>query len=182
MADIECAHCGEPWDAGGIPRHPSDDGDMTWREAERFRAGEGCPSCGFGAFCPTCSGSGKTTDDYSACCQSGLSYAWSPRRTVDRFKAGHLYVGYEPDVRGVSEDTPIRRTLEPSQTRDGWVDHYVIPCVTCAGEGEHLRTCQTCRGAGKLARNEDQALRAAEQEASWTDDDPMAVLIRRGVL
>ena len=42
--DIECALCGEPWDAYGV-RHVL---DMTREEALRFLQGEGCPSCHFG--------------------------------------------------------------------------------------------------------------------------------------
>ncbi len=42
--DIECAKCGEPWDAWGVFHHE----DMTRAEARRFLAGEGCPSCDFG--------------------------------------------------------------------------------------------------------------------------------------
>lgn len=182
--DIECAKCGEPWDAGGIPRHPSDDGDMTHAEARRFRAGEGCPSCGFGTYCPSCSGSGKTTDDYRSCCSNGTSYAWSPRSTSRcyRYKAGHLYTGFDPDVRGVDPDAVPLRKLPATQSRDGWVDHYVVACVTCGGHGEHLRPCRSCAGSGKLTPIQDQDLRAAEQETAWSDEDPMEILIRRGVL
>jgi hypothetical protein len=42
--DIECALCGEPWDAYGVRHHL----DMTREEARRFLRGEGCPGCRFG--------------------------------------------------------------------------------------------------------------------------------------
>ncbi len=42
--DIECALCGEPWDAYGVRQFL----DMTREEARRFLHGEGCPSCQFG--------------------------------------------------------------------------------------------------------------------------------------
>ena len=42
--DIECALCGEPWDAWGVYHHE----DMTKAEAQRFLNGEGCPDCKFG--------------------------------------------------------------------------------------------------------------------------------------
>ena len=42
--DIECARCGEPWDAWGVFHHE----DMTKQEARRFLAGEGCQACKFG--------------------------------------------------------------------------------------------------------------------------------------
>lgn len=42
--DIECALCGEPWDAWGVHHHE----DMTKAEARRFLKGEGCPACKFG--------------------------------------------------------------------------------------------------------------------------------------
>ena len=42
--DIECALCGEPWDAYGVRHHL----DMTREEASRFLQGQGCPSCNFG--------------------------------------------------------------------------------------------------------------------------------------
>jgi len=42
--DIECALCGEPWDAWGVYHHE----DMTQAEARRFLNGEGCPACKFG--------------------------------------------------------------------------------------------------------------------------------------
>lgn len=42
--DIECALCGEPWDAWGVHHYE----DMTRAEARRFLKGEGCPACNFG--------------------------------------------------------------------------------------------------------------------------------------
>ena len=54
MGDINCAKCGEPWDAYGVRN-----GDMTEEEAKKFLAGEGCPGCGFGSKCPQCHGTGK---------------------------------------------------------------------------------------------------------------------------
>jgi hypothetical protein len=42
--DIECALCGEPWDAYGVRHHL----DMTREEAYLFLQGQGCPSCNFG--------------------------------------------------------------------------------------------------------------------------------------
>lgn len=40
MADINCAVCGEPWDAYGVRW-----GDMEKWEAELFKKGAGCPCC-----------------------------------------------------------------------------------------------------------------------------------------
>jgi hypothetical protein len=39
--DINCAHCGEPWDVYGL-RHDEEPG--TYR---KVLSGEGCPSCGY---------------------------------------------------------------------------------------------------------------------------------------
>jgi len=38
--DIKCVVCGEPWDAWGVNH-----GDMSFWEANLFRAGAGCPGC-----------------------------------------------------------------------------------------------------------------------------------------
>ena len=46
MSDINCAKCGEPWEAWGIMESEnSDSGDMYQWEAKLFRAGSGCPAC-----------------------------------------------------------------------------------------------------------------------------------------
>lgn len=41
MDDINCAHCGEPWEVYGL-RH--DEGPGTYR---KVLSGLGCPSCGY---------------------------------------------------------------------------------------------------------------------------------------
>ncbi len=42
--DIECALCGEPWDAWGVYSYE----DMMPAEVRRFLMGQGCPACKFG--------------------------------------------------------------------------------------------------------------------------------------
>ena len=44
MSDIRCRKCGEPWDAWGAQH-----GEMEPDEWQRFKRGEGCPCCAFGA-------------------------------------------------------------------------------------------------------------------------------------
>ena len=66
MGDLYCKKCGEPWGAGEVL--PALDGRedvavMTKKEAERFMRGEGCPSCGFGQYCPLCKGTGEIDEE-----------------------------------------------------------------------------------------------------------------------
>lgn len=182
MADVYCAKCGEPWDYRGIPRHKSDDGDMEFEEAERFRKGEGCPCCGFeDGICPLCNGGGKTTEDYGdVCCRNGRVMAWSPDGSSYSFQKGEWYVGYHPNVKHVPCPVKLERA-EGFQSKDGWVYQYMIQCPECAGEGDHLITCSQCNGTGELTVDEDLALRAARSECAISDEDPMEILIRRGL-
>tara|TARA_R110002072_G_scaffold108282_1_gene235164 strand:- start:211 stop:489 length:279 start_codon:yes stop_codon:yes gene_type:complete len=44
--DVDCAVCGEPWNAWSIMQaEHHDSGDMTQAEAKLFRKGAGCPCC-----------------------------------------------------------------------------------------------------------------------------------------
>jgi hypothetical protein len=182
MADVYCAKCGEPWDYHGIPRHQSDDGDMTYEEAEKFRHGKGCPCCGFDdGVCPTCSGAGKMTHDYgNVCCQNGWVLAWSPAGTSHSFRKGEWYVGYHPNVKHIPDPVKVQR-VEGYQSRDGWVFQYMIQCPECRGEGDHLIACPECDGTGKLKVDKDLELKAARSECAISDEDPMEILIRRGL-
>lgn len=178
MGDILCAKCGEPWDSYGV-RH----GDMEASAAARFNKGEGCPSCRFGTCCPLCSGTGKDSDRIK-CCSHGEVSAWSPRSNVGHYRAGECYTGYLPNVKHVRDPEGIRSTGS-HQSRDGWVDEYMIQCPTCEGKGEHLFPCSRCDGTGKLDLTEDQAadlaLEAAKTALDESDEEPIGILIERGL-
>ena len=59
MSDVYCAKCGEPWDRAEL----GGNGALSDDEAKLFRAGDGCPSCRWGAgrktVCCICNGFGK---------------------------------------------------------------------------------------------------------------------------
>jgi len=66
MGDLYCKKCGEPWEAAGVLpalNGREDEADMSKKEAERFMKGEGCPSCGFGKYCPLCKGTGEIDEE-----------------------------------------------------------------------------------------------------------------------
>lgn len=177
--DIKCAKCGEPWDAYGVRN-----GDMEPAEAKRFNKGEGCPACRFGECCPICSGSGKDSDSIK-CCSHGTVSAWSPRTNVAHFRAGEFYTGFTPNVKHVRDPEDIR-SVGAHQSRDGWADDYMIRCPTCDGKGEHLFPCGRCDGTGKLNLTEDEATDAAIEAARTaldaSDEEPIGILIERGLL
>ena len=204
MSDITCARCGEPWDgrdAQDAARHPEHSGDLTYTEAGRFLKGEGCPSCNFGAACPNCSGTGKASSDYRACCLDGRTSAWSPgvnkpgpapptttepmrELACSGFEAGRWYVGYLPNVRLVVDPTIIK-IVERFQTADGPCRRAWIVCPYCAGNGDHLYTCRRCRGSGKLEPTTDEAdelrLAAGISHCNASDEEPIGLLNARGI-
>jgi len=117
----------------------------------------------------------------SKCCSNGQTLAWIPRRNARGFRNDHYYVGYHPNVREFAELTEVRKAGS-YQSLDGWVDEYWVICPDCKGEGDHLLTCHVCGGNGKLTSNEDLALKAAESEIRASDEDPVLILQRRGLL
>lgn len=186
MADIKCAKCGEPTDAYGVRN-----GNMTPVEAKRFLAGEGCPSCRFGTGCPACDGSGRESHvhhpDCKTCRDKGYILAWSPQVSGPGFRAGEFYTGYVPNVRHLPDGSGKSVTLGvrvlPEQlpgfvSRDGAVHECWRSCPDC----EAPANCAQCEGTGKLKVDPDAALEAAKSECDWSDEDPMEILIRRGVM
>jgi hypothetical protein len=190
MSDIPCAKCREPWDAYGV-RH----GDMEPDEAKRFLKGEGCPCCGFGARCPSCDGSGRT-DQYSGancptCKDKGYILAWSPERDARGFVGGLFYTGYSPNVRALGKvNYRDRKTLgtrtfperiSAFESADGTVLEFWLICPDCKAEG-NFEPCSSCDGKGTLTPDPDAEEAAVRAELDWSDEDPMEILERRGVL
>ena len=196
MADIECAKCAEPWDAFGVRN-----GDMTKPEAARFNKGEGCPCCDFGAQCSSCSGTGRdqfvSHPNCRVCRDKGFVFAWSPTRSMGRYRQGQLYTGYAPNVLHLPErlhdesvTTGVRSFPKQTgrhETRDGWVEDWEVQCPEgCASKQLELhQVCDACEGEGTSALTGEalrrQELRAARQACAASDEDPMLILEMRGV-
>jgi hypothetical protein len=191
MGDVICAKCAEPWDSyslqKGIYTDPEGHGDLTQDEAERFLKGEGCPSCGFGEHCPICNGTGKDKGvgyGVSGCCTNGLRLCWSPSRSEGSYQAGRWYSGYSPNVVEVpqaSRDGGIQKDCEGHPSRDGWVRQGWFQCWDCNGAAD-AEECLTCKGTGKVRGGDDLALDAARIECEESDEEPIGILVRRGVL
>jgi len=196
MADLTCAKCAEPWDAYGVRN-----GDMEPEEAKRFLKGEGCPCCDFGGQCSSCVGTGNEDQGYllppncDVCRDKGYVLAWSPRSNTGRFKGGQLYTGYDPNVRKISEDvhgSPVKMGVrnfpvkfDVHQSRDGYVEDWWVQCPEGCASKERA-DCAECDGKGTLALTGDEAAdlaqKAAEEECRWSDEDPMEILERRGMI
>lgn len=183
--DITCAKCGEPWDSTLT--------DMAILERRRFQRGEGCPSCGFGTKCPTCSGTGKVQRLRGAlsCCYNGKVVAWRPDRDVPGgYRHDLWYVGHVPHVRTFA-DVMVLEVLPSHESADGagctvTVHEVWAKCPTCGGNGDHLETCSQCHGSGKLdhTADEQEAMRmeAARSHIEASDGDPVSILVERGLL
>lgn len=193
MADIRCAQCGEPWDSSLE--------DMEPGERTRFKKGEGCPCCRFGTICPSCNGTGFD-ENYiylpqelkdCLCHGRGYVYAFSPKTNQGPYEAGEFYVGYEPNVTHV--DGPMLKHLDPIvmgvrtfpekvgevEYKTGWIESWVI---TCPWDHVPTNKCAICEGSGKLVNDdpERRAVNAMRDAVDATDEDPIAVIIERGML
>jgi hypothetical protein len=182
MGDVKCASCGEPWDAYGVRN-----GDMEPQDAAKFNRGEGCPSCLFGTACSSCAGSGR--DDSGP--WAGCSVCHDKGYALARKFEGRFFVGYDPNVRYLSGPGPTVklgvRTF-PEQvgvflSRDGRVEEWWIACPDgCIEKAADL--CSSCNGSGKLTveNPDDLAFQAARDACNESDEDPMEILIERGLL
>lgn len=186
MGDISCAKCGEPWDAYGVSR-----GDMEPSEAQKFRKGQGCPSCGFGETCPSCSGSGRDREyaKCPSCYGRGRMRVWRPANDAGRYRASCYYTGYEPNVRKVSDadmdGAPAGWKLDRSyRTADGYVYEGRATCDDPACDFGGLPECLRCKGTGKLTVEdpEEVELEAARSACEESDEDPIAILHERRLI
>jgi hypothetical protein len=179
MSDILCARCAEPWDAYGVSN-----GDMEPADAIRFRRGLGCPACGFGPApkCPECSGAGR--EENHTCperCFHAKLWVWSPQNNAGGFTAGSWYTGSRPNVHKLPESLMGQRRNEPKTEfcRDGAVVRFWIPCPA-----EH-DSCRWCGGSGfeKLSGElaDERAFEAAKSEVEASDEEPIGILINRGL-
>lgn len=201
MGDIDCAKCGEPWEAYGVRQAELHDlGDMSREQARRFSNGEGCPTCDFGRRCPGCTGTGRDP-----------RYAYGPRRCrlcsdtgrvtarilvrdlpkttsvasalrVER-PAGIWLVGYGPAERQIYE--PWAFAVSPGERFDSADGPFLERYLRCPdGCWEDLRSCRSCGGDGALHVDDPDGLaeRAARQAMAASDGDPYEILERRGLL
>lgn len=189
MSDVYCSKCGEPWDYYGV-KH----GDMLPHERDKFLRGEGCPSCGFGKFCPLCGGTGKDggsglTRRCETCSlfRPGWVMCWSPQQTVHNargvWKVEHFYAaGSNRIIAGPSDERAEwakKHETEPMvQTADGWITQWWVPCPDC--DPSELTACSRCSGTGKVVSlNEDSEMEALKSEIDASDEDPILIIHRR---
>jgi hypothetical protein len=88
-------------------------------------------------------------------------------------------LGYEPRVREAFQPGIIRYT-ERFQTADGWVQQAVIVCPECMEKP--TPKCINCDGTGKPPRLKNAVLDAARSECDASDEDPVLILQRRGLI
>lgn len=166
MSDILCAKCGEPWDAYGV-----DHGDMEQHDAEKFHKGQGCPACGFGNRCPSCSGSGWQSIGKCTCSSGKILCRKDPRTKK-------WMIGYGNNFRE-APDTPQVRSESGFVCKDGYVQQEWRQCPDCWGK----EPCNICGGDGKLhCKIEDLDLEAARSAVEASDEDPMKILQMRDLL
>jgi len=182
MSDVLCSKCGEPWDYYGIKTNDT----MNSLETEKFLKGMGCPCCDFGKSCPSCHGTGIESIIGCDVCREGKILAWSPQRSARQFKAGEWYQGYSPNVRHLDFDS-LRKIKEAEgfHSADGFVRQSWFWCPECggnkAGEDRIIR-CLSCDGTGKLTINKDADFDACQSECSASDEDPVEIMQRRGLI
>jgi hypothetical protein len=172
-------------------------GDMEANEATRFMRGEGCPGCRFGTACPLCNGTGNVEPNYGepTCCRGkGYVLAWRPHNTVGRYQAKQFYTGYEPNVRhlpglDLNERTTMGVRTFPEyinmhRSADGMVEEWWVACPEGHAEKPVGDPCPCCKGTGKLTipEPEEMALKAAESHLEASDEEPIGILINRGLL
>lgn len=181
MSDVYCARCGEPWDSyslqpGIVREGESDLGDA--RDVRRFRQGKGCPSCGWGTKCPICEGSGRD-GTCKTCPGTGRLHA-------SALDGGPLMVGYQPNMRRLPPDTPRLEIIDRYRCLDGPVVVYLVSCPDCSPLEQSA--CEACRGSGKPRAFESDeaadelAIAAAASDLDSSDEEPVGILIRRGLL
>jgi hypothetical protein len=120
--------------------------------------------------------------------------AWSPRRNAPLapYRAGEFYTGHAPGVRHLRDpsfDTPltlgVRRfpeRIDIEDTRDGPVENWWVPCDACRDNPRlDVDICVVCNGTGGLQSQEDMDLQAARSEIAASDEDPLSILVRRGL-
>lgn len=198
--DINCAKCMEPWDAYGVRN-----GDMEPDEARRFHRGEGCPCCHFGQKLPIFVGQIFENRNYDAPAslqlaewlpigKPGDSYytpAWTgaPEGTKER-QTGILFL----DPHGPDEGTRVTVIHTEPQQRDygdkiigasPWdgIVHFTLNgeeySVTEKEFRVHFKLVETAADRDRAA---DMALEAAKSACDASDEDPITILIRRGVI
>ena len=177
--DVNCAKCGEPWEAWG----PTGFDAMDQSEADRFRAGKGCPACGFGTTCPSCSGSGEDAEYCKACGFNGMVLAWSPARSARRYVHGKWYHGYSPNVQEVPEGAEKVRDINGHESADGWTYSAFFRCWSPDRDSKHFK-CGACNGSGKLTVEDPEGIefRAAQSACDASDEDPYIILEQRGMV
>jgi len=192
MSDIKCAMCGEPWDAYGVRSH----GDMNYEEADRFLRGEGCPCCRIGSICSFCDGLGIQVEHVirgsslcDICHGKSIVWAWSPCNDTKGYKADALYTGYYPNVRRIDEAIDIEVTIgvrkfpermDQYVSADGPIQNWIVACPNGCKANEN--SCSCCNGTGKLTSNPDLELEACESELDASDEEPIGIIKRRGLL
>jgi len=195
MSDIRCMKCGEPWDAYGVAN-----GDMEADEAEKFRKGLGCPSCGFGKQCVGCDGTGRYREHVMGekeCCFNakgivlGRVIVGATPGTVYSRQVGEASSGFESRVRALGAFGDLERKQLgvrkfPERIRSGgpdcdgvrWVEYWFV-CPDCHGDIPGVE-CGECQGTGELAPDRvggdvEWATRVWSH-LDATDEDPIKVL------
>jgi hypothetical protein len=177
MGDILCAKCAEPWDAYGV-RH----GDMSRQEADKFSRGKGCPICNFGTECASCGGTGKERSYGRDTCQTCMGSTKVLARRLLRESSGRWSFGYIPNVKVVpiSAEDGLMRELRPAkESRDGLFVEAWFRCWSCDPP-----PCEYCNGDGKLHQSDpdETMLTAARSAVEESDEEPIGILARRGLL
>lgn len=173
MGDIFCRKCGEPWESFGITRCRGE-GALSIGEADGFLRGEGCPCCHFGQHCPSCSGTGKSSECGLACACRGSRFLII-RRLTDGVCSWRY--GYPPNGNVYPGEPTIIYRYPDSLCREGRVSEALVLCPFCAPSAPD---CPVCRGSGDLQPIEPErfgaALATLVEEA---EDDPTLYLESR---
>lgn len=177
--DMNCAKCGEPWDAYGV-RHAT---DMTRKEANRFMHGEGCPGCGFGETCVRCGGVGRVYTGCDTCRSNGLVFVRKLAAPPAFLKPGDPMtvwtMGWLPDLRPLSCE-PFRR-LEDENSLNGRLLCGMARCPDCQQPGaEQGDMCPDCGGDGRLHVTDPVGTweTAVQSALDASDEDPIDILHR----
>lgn len=172
--DILCAKCGEPWDSYSVYH------EMNSHEQAIFLRGQGCEACDFGKSCPECAATGKRrADRYEPGCEHCLGQRYLIiRQPCDTPTPQVWQFGYQPKVAAI-RDPRIIRTYPIEESLDGPYRRAKALCPFCREEASQ---CQACHGSGQLIDLTDGAFKAAASEVEASDEDPILILQRRGLL
>jgi len=205
MGDVRCGVCREPWESYSlIEASCGRDSDLcdTDSPAERrrlagmFKRGLGCPSCGWGEWCPECEGTGRRAPDWGdrSCdvCHGSGSFRGMRQVSGPGADPSRWFLPYRDRLPSIPEGAVVCPAIKPERivgrtyanggAEVGESRRFLCPCGAgelcegCGGEGTRA-AWDTRNGAAAAAVADRADLRAVAVELLGDDEDGLAVTL-----